>query len=157
MKKTAEIFRFDLQNRNNLEEWEQMDYASLVSGKPVQQGCLYHEILGQGYMVGVWDCKPFKDQMVPYSVDEYLLYLEGNLTMIMPDAAEVHIRSGDAFAIPKGLNCQWQKNDFIHKIVMILDGAVSDADNASLKRISVPDFELRQSKIGVDNKLLIEV
>ena len=32
---------------------------------------------------------------------------------------------------------------------MILDGAVSDADNASLKRISVPDFELRQSKNGV--------
>ena len=146
MKKTAEIVRFDLQDLNNLDEWEQMDYALLVSGEPVQRGRVYHEIAEQGYMVGVWDCTPFTDRMMPYSVDEYMLFLEGELTMIMPDATEVHIQSGDAFVIPKGFNCQWKQNGFVHKIFMIVDGSVLDANNASLKRISVPDFDLRNSK-----------
>ena len=56
MKKTAEIVCLDLQDLNNFEESEQMDYASLVSGEPIQQGRVYHEIAEQGYMVGVWDC-----------------------------------------------------------------------------------------------------
>ncbi len=38
MKKTVKIVRFDLQDLNNLEEWEQMDCASLASGEPVQRG-----------------------------------------------------------------------------------------------------------------------
>lgn len=97
-------------------------------------------------MVGVWDCTPFTDRMMPYSVDEYMLFLEGDLTIIMPDTTEVHIQSGDAFVIPKGFNCQWKQNGFVHKIFMFVDGAVLDANNASLKRISVPDFDLRNSK-----------
>ncbi len=66
--------------------------------------------------------------------------------MAMLDAAEVYLQLGDAFVIPKGLNYQWQQIDFVHKIFMIVDGAVPDAENASLKRISVPDLDLRQSK-----------
>ena len=49
-----------------------MDYASLVSGESVQRGRVYSEIAEQGYMVDVWDCTPFMDRMVPYSVYEYM-------------------------------------------------------------------------------------
>ena len=93
-----------------------MDYTSRVFCQAVQRGCGYHEITEHEYMVCVWACTPFADRMMPYSVDEYMPFLECNLTMIMPNAAEVHIRSGDAFVIPKGFKCQWQQNDFIHKI-----------------------------------------
>ena len=137
MEKTAEIVHFDLQDFNNLDEWEQMDYALLVSGEPVQRGRVYHENLEQGYMVGVWDCTPFTDRMMPYFIDGYMLSLESELTLIMPDATEVHIQSGDAFVIPKGFNCQWKQNSFVHKIFMIVDVALPDANNASLKRLSL--------------------
>lgn len=140
MTKTATIIRFDPDGPNGLEEWEQMDYASLVSGTPVQRGHLYHEIEDQGYMVGVWDCTAFTDQMMPYPVDEYMLFLEGELTMVMPDGTETQIKAGDAFIIPKGLKCQWKQNGFVLKIFMILDGPVPEADNASLRRITVPDL-----------------
>ena len=140
MTKTADIIRFDPNGPNGLEEWEQMDYASLVSGEPVQRGHLYHEIEDQGYMVGVWDCTAFTDQMMPYPVDEYMLFLEGDLTMVMPDGAEVQINSGDAFIIPKGLNCQWRQNGYVHKVFMILDGPVPEAENPSLHRVTVSDL-----------------
>ena len=140
MTKTADIIRFDPNGPNGLEEWEQMDYASLVSGEPVQRGHLYHEIEDQGYMVGVWDCTAFTDQMMPYPVDEYMLFLEGDLTMVMSDGAEVQINSGDAFIIPKGLNCQWRQNGYVHKVFMILDGPVPEAENPSLHRVTVSDL-----------------
>ena len=97
-------------------------------------------------MVGVWDSTPLTDRMMLYSVDEYTLFLEGDLSMIMLDATEVHIQSGDAVVIPKGFNCQWKQNGFLRKIFMTVDSVEPGANNASLKRISVPDFDLRQSK-----------
>jgi uncharacterized cupin superfamily protein len=140
MTKTASILRFDPNGPDGLEVWEQMDYASLVSGEPVQQGHLYHEVEDKGYMVGVWTCTAFTDQMMPYTVDEYMLFLEGNLTMVLPDGREIEIRAGDAFVIPRGFECQWKQTGFVHKIFMILDGPVPKADNASLRRITVPDL-----------------
>lgn len=140
MTKTATVIRFEHSGPNGLAEWDQMDYASLVSGTPVQRGHLYHEIPAQGFMVGVWDCTAFTEQMVPYPVDEYMLFLEGDLTMVMPDGTEVQINTGDAFIIPKGLTCQWKQTGFVHKVFMILDGPVPAADNPSLHRVTVPDL-----------------
>ena len=102
MTKTANILRCEPKSPGGLEEWEPMDCASLVSGTPVQRGHLYHEIEEQGYMVGTWDCTAFTDQMMPYAVDEFMLFLEGDLTMVLPDGEEIKIRAGDAFVIPKG-------------------------------------------------------
>ncbi|WP_428512561.1 cupin domain-containing protein [Roseovarius sp.] len=140
MTKTATILRFQPNGPDGLEEWEQMDYASLVSGQPVQHGHLYHEIESSGYMAGVWDCTAFTDQMMPYTVDEYMLFLDGELTMVLPDGTEIEIRKGDAFIIPKGFECQWKQPGFVQKIFMILDGPVPKADNTSLQRITVPDL-----------------
>lgn len=139
MTRTANILRIAPDGPDGLEEWEQMDPASLVSGTPVQHGHLYHEMPEAGYMVGVWDCTAFTDRMMPYSVDEYMLFLAGTLTLVLPDGTEVEIRAGDAFVIPKGFECQWKQTGFVHKIFMILDGPVPQAANASLHRITVPD------------------
>lgn len=140
MTRTATIIRFDPQGPDGLETWEEMNYASLVSGKPVQRGHIYHETEAQGYLAGVWDCTAFTDQMMPYPVDEYMLFLKGDLSMVLPDGQEIEIRAGDAFVIPKGFMCQWKQPGTVHKIFMILDGPVPDAENASLKRITVPDL-----------------
>ena len=140
MTKTANILRFDPNGPSGLQEWEQMDYAALVSGEPVQRGHLYHEIEAEGYMAGVWDCTAFTDQMMPYPVDEYMLLLQGSVTMVLPDGAAVEIKAGDAFVIPKGFMCQWKQPELVLKYFMILDGPTPAAQNASLQRITVPDL-----------------
>ena len=48
-------------------------------------------------MVGVWVCMPFTDGMMLCSLDAYMLFLEGELSMIMLDGSERHIHSGEAF------------------------------------------------------------
>jgi len=140
MTKTANILRFDPNGPGGLEEWEQMDYATLVSGEPVQRGHLYHEVADQGYMAGVWDCTAFTDQMMPYPVDEYMLLLKGSVIMALPDGTEITIKAGEAFVIPKGFVCQWKQPELVLKYFMILDGPTPEAENVSLQRITVPDL-----------------
>ena len=91
-------------------------------------------------MVGIWDCTAFTDQMMPYTVDEYMFFLEGELTMLLPNGTEIEIKAGDAFIIPKGFECQWKQTGFVRKIFMILDGEVPNAGNASLKRLRCKTF-----------------
>ncbi|MEO0752686.1 MAG: cupin domain-containing protein [Pseudomonadota bacterium] len=123
-----------------LERWEEMDPTELLSGAPVQHGHTYHEIEAQGYITGVWDCTAFTGHPEAYDVDEYMYLLEGTLIMRMPDGAEIHLKAGDAFIIPKGLKCQWDQPGYLRKFFMILDGPVPEAGaNPSLTRITVPD------------------
>ncbi|MEM6587763.1 MAG: cupin domain-containing protein [Pseudomonadota bacterium] len=123
-----------------MERWEEMDPSGLLSGEPVQHGHTYHEIEAEGYLAGVWDCTAFVDHMGNYSVDEFMYLLEGTLIMRMPDGEEIHLKAGDAFVIPKGLECQWEQPGTIRKFFMILDGpALETACNPALTRITVPD------------------
>jgi uncharacterized cupin superfamily protein len=139
MTKTATILRFDPNGPNGLTEWAAMNPADLVSGAPVQRH-RYHGIPDKGFEVGVWECTAFTDHMMPYAVDEFMLFLEGKLTMVLPNRTEVEIKAGDAFVIPKGFTCQWKQEGIVHKLFMILDGPVPEAANPSLMRITVPDL-----------------
>lgn len=143
MTKTATILRIehDGPGGKGLEEWEAMNPDDLVSGTPVQRGHIYHEIPAEGYLAGVWDCTGFTAPMGPYGEDEFMFFLDGTLTLGMPDGTDVEIAPGDAFIIPKGLDCQWKQPGFVHKIFMILDGPVpEEGANPSLPRITLPDL-----------------
>ena len=138
--------------RIGLQEWETMDPKSLVSGNPMQRGHIYHEHPNMGYMTGVWDCTEFVDQMGPYQVDEFMLFLEGELFLDLPDGKTIHIKAGDAFVIPKGFVCQWRQPGYVRKIFMIVDGDIPQAENPSLERITVINLEKQNSNFDISNK-----
>ena len=135
-----------------LQEWETMDPKSLVSGNPMQRGHIYHEHPNIGYMAGVWDCTEFVDQMGPYQVDEFMLFLEGELFLDLPDGKTVHIKAGDAFVIPKGFVCQWRQPGYVRKIFMIVDGDIPQAENPSLERITVINWENQNTNFDISKK-----
>lgn len=117
--------------------WPEMNPADLAAGEPVQMGHLYDEDAREDYSAGVWDCTAFDDKPGPYTVDEFMLLLEGTVVMVMSDGEEVTVSAGEAFVIPKGLECQWKMPETVRKIFMILDGAAPGvAQNASLSRIT---------------------
>ncbi len=117
--------------------WPEMNPADLAAGAPVQKGHLYDEDAGEDYSAGVWDCTAFDDKPGPYSVDEFMLLLEGTVVMVMPEGEEVVVSAGEAFVIPKGFECQWKMPETVRKIFMILDGAApGTANNPSLSRIT---------------------
>lgn len=145
MTETAIIKRFAENGPEGigLAEWDRIDPANLVSGEPVQRGHIYHDDAAAGYLVGVWDCTAQTEKMGPYAVDEFMLLLEGELVMGLPDGSEITVKAGQSFVIPKGFECQWRQTGYLRKFFMILDGPVSKAaENPSLHRIVVPDLKI---------------
>lgn len=134
-----------------LTDWPAMNAADLVSGEPVQRGHLNDEDEPTDYSVGLWECTAFVDKPGPYPVDEFMFLLEGCVEMVMPDGSTIKVNAGEAFIIPKGLECQWKMPTTVRKIFMILDGAAPDAsDNASLHRITVPSLRARENATTAD-------
>ena len=136
---TEPLFRIEPEGPggSGLTAWDPIDPAKIESGTPVQHGHLYDEDADLGYTAGVWHCTEFVDLAGPYPVDEFMLVLEGTVVMAMPDGSAVTIRAGDAFVIPKGLDCQWRMPEAVRKIFMILDRPeVEGAANPSLSRVT---------------------
>ncbi|MEM7177889.1 MAG: cupin domain-containing protein [Pseudomonadota bacterium] len=133
-----------------LADWEEIDSAGLVSGTPLQRGHIYHQESGRGYLSGIWDCTAFTSKCAPYPDDELMILLEGELTLKTPDGAETRLKAGDAFVIPKGLECQWIQPGYLRKVFMILSEPIAEETaNPSLNRITVPDLSLPSDPDGV--------
>lgn len=139
----GEVFRIDSDGPAGigLTEWDALDPATLASGTPVQRGYFYESDDAQGYCAGVWDCTAYDDAPGPYPVDEYMFLLEGNVIMELPDGSATMIRAGEAFVLPRGLNCQWKMPGYVRKIFMIVEGAGGAASaNPSLTRVTKPSL-----------------
>lgn len=120
-----------------LVEWDPILPETIESGEPVQRGHLYINEESLGLMAGVWDCTAFTGKMEPYDVNEFMFILEGSVTMVLPDGSEETINAGEAFAIPKGLVCQWKQPGYVRKYFVIFDdasGMMADADKLKIHR-----------------------
>lgn len=118
-----EIVRFEPNGPagKGLETWEEIDPATLMAGTPVQRGHVYHELPEAGYLAGVWDCTAMTSKVEPYPVNEFMLLLEGSVTIAVEDGEEVAIRAGEAFVIPQGLRCSWRQSGSVRKYFVIFD------------------------------------
>jgi uncharacterized cupin superfamily protein len=132
-----------------LTPWPEIPATVLAAGKPVQRGHYYLEDKARGLTAGVWDCTAMTEKGGPYSVNEFMILLEGEVTIIEPPknvpsplvgeggapsgragegAAQAEPRSttfraGESFIIPKGLPCQWHQDGYVRKFFVIFDDA----------------------------------
>lgn len=106
-----------------LETWPPIPATDLVAGTPVQRGHTYLDDKAHGLSVGVWDCTAFTAKAGPYSVNEYMILLEGSVTIIDKAGKETVIKAGESFLIPKGLYCQWKQTGYVRKFFVIFDDA----------------------------------
>ncbi len=104
-----------------LETWEQIPADALTAGEPVQTGHNYFTDETGTLTTGVWACTPMTTRMAPYDVNEYMLVLEGSVTMIHEDGTEKTIRAGESFVVPKGTPCVWKQTGDIRKFYVIHD------------------------------------
>jgi len=119
-----------------LQRWDDIPAADLESGTPVQNGHFYVNDEANGLTAGVWDCTAMTTVMAPYSVNEFMILLEGEVTMIEASGRETTVRAGESFIIPKGLVCQWKQPGYLKKFFVIFDDK-SGADPAR-----VADFKV---------------
>lgn len=125
------VIKFTENGTNNagLAAMAEIPASELVAGKPVQRGIEYFHDAGIGLTAGVWDCTAFTTKMGPYPVNEFMIVLEGGVTMVEANGSETTVSAGEGFVIPKGLVCQWKQTGYMKKYYVIFDDA-SGADPA---------------------------
>ncbi len=113
--------------------WPEIPPAGLAAGKPVHRGHYYLEDKARGLTAGVWDCTAMTEKFGPYPVNEYMIVLEGEVTIIEKDRRTT-IKAGENFIIPKGLPCQWHQDGYMRKFFVIFDdpSGMVPADPAAL-------------------------
>ena len=132
-----------------LAEWDPLDPASLEAGNPVQRGHTYHQDESLGYSAGVWDCTANTGKFEPYAVHEFMFVLEGSVTMVLEDGAEITVNAGEPFVIPKGLPCQWKQLGYIRKYFVIFeDPGAPAADDVASQGITLPRLAGDMEKAG---------
>lgn len=138
----AHIIRFEPQGPagSGLERWPDIPEGELTAGAPVQRGHMYLDDKALGLSAGVWDCTAMTTKPGPYSVNEFMILLEGAVTIVDAKGGETTVRAGESFIIPKGLVCSWKQTGYVRKFFVIFDDAsgLAAPDPAAL-RVLRPD------------------
>ena len=96
----------------------------IASGTPEQRGVEVFSAPEDGLTVGLWSCTPYVTAPGPYPVDEYMILLEGMVTIRLPDGRSETVRAGESFFIPKGLDCVWDQPETVRKVYVIFENGV---------------------------------
>ncbi len=124
---------------HGLQAGDAIDPSQLDAGEPVQHVHNYFTDETGQLTAGVWTCTPITERIGPYSVNEFMLVLEGSVTIVDQNGHEETMRAGEAFIIPKGMPCIWKQTEFIRKFYVIFDDpsgeAIADPDALKVIRI----------------------
>ena len=144
------IARFDpLGPEGKLQRLKDFTASVLETDQPIQRGHLYIDDIDHGFSAGVWDCTPFTTTLRPYPFNEFMLILEGSVTIVEPGGRETVIHAGETFIIPKGLNCQWKQTGYLRKYYAIFDGVPGQQPaNCAALRVVRPDPEGDQQDVA---------
>ena len=140
-----------------LEDWGPIEAKGLVSGTPKQRGHMVLDDKEHGLSAGVWDCTAFTGKPGPYSVNEFMLLLEGSVTIVDAKGGETVIKAGESFILPKGLVCQWKQTGYVRKFFVIFDDAsgMKAKDPKKLKVIKPDPKAKLDAAGGPDPKLVV--
>ena len=114
---------------------------NLITEPPVHSSHLYVNDEERGIKIGVWECTPHSSKMQPFAVNEFMILLEGSVTVLEQDGKATTVQAGEAFVVPKGVVCQWRQSEPVRKYFAILGGgpgAAPNDGNAVAKASSIP-------------------
>ncbi|MBL8710459.1 MAG: DUF861 domain-containing protein [Rhodospirillaceae bacterium] len=133
---------------DRLQRWPDIPASELESGSPVQRGLEYFGDQKLGLTSGIWDCTPMVTHMGPYPVHEFMIVLEGSVTIRDAGGRDTTISAGESFILPKGFVCQWRQSEYMKKFYVIFDdpSGTAAADPGALRILKLDaDHDLRPS------------
>ncbi len=104
-----------------LQPWDPIPRESLISGDPVQSGHVYHSDDTGQLTSGVWHCTPMVAKPGPYDVNEFMLVLDGAITLVYGNGNEETFSAGECFVIPKGTPLSWKQTGDVLKYWVIFE------------------------------------
>ncbi|MEE8365726.1 MAG: cupin domain-containing protein [Gammaproteobacteria bacterium] len=108
-----------------LQTWEPIPREIIASGDPVQRGHQYFGTESERVTSGVWDCTTHALKREPYEVDEFMIVLEGSISIEDKYGHTETFRAGERFIIPKGTDCVWKQSEYARKYYFIHDNPSS--------------------------------
>lgn len=114
---TFHHFRAD--GEGGLEDWGPMSAADLEWGEGLQSGYLWLDDAANGVMAGIWAATPFVGKMGPWSTNEFMIVLTGEVTVVHESGDKLTVTAGECFFIPKGTRCSWQQSGNLSKYFLI--------------------------------------
>jgi len=105
--------------------WQQfpdiaLDHAELLDGTPVGLDHTYYSRPDRGVKSGIWRCGPYTECYDDYPVDEFMIVLEGEVTLEADGFSETYAK-GDAFLVPKGFRGVWKQTMPMLKFYVIVE------------------------------------
>jgi uncharacterized cupin superfamily protein len=136
---------------------DEPDPADYQSSLPVLNAYSYYEDKDLGLYVGVWDSTASQEVFLPYSMDEFMWLIEGQVAMVDENDDETIVKAGEAFVIPKGLPCSWKLEGYLKKFYMIYDAPNSTIPKApTATRIVIPQADAPLERMKTTDPLVIK-
>lgn len=70
---------------------------------------------------GVWEAEPYTSGPHKTKYSEFMLLLEGSVTLVGKDGREETFRKGDALLVPRGAEFTWKQTEKVRKYWVIFD------------------------------------
>ena len=118
----------------------------LETEPPVHSSHLYVNDEDRGIKIGVWECTPHTSKMLPFPVNEFMILLEGSVTMLEQDGKSTTVQAGEAFVVPKGVVCQWKQAEPVRKFFAIQGGGPDQSRGRSGQPRSVTKTSSRETQ-----------
>ncbi|MFN4141396.1 cupin domain-containing protein [Aestuariivirga sp.] len=99
---------------------EPLEHAELLKGTPVGLDHAYFTRPEAGLRAGIWRSGPYTERYDGYPVDEFMVVLDGEVTLESDDGFRDTYRKGDAFLLPKGFRGVWHQPVAMLKYYVII-------------------------------------
>ena len=91
---------------------------------PVQNGYRSIDDPGYGVVMSVFDSTPCTSKMLPFFQHEFMMVLDGSVTIIEPDGRETTVSAGGCFIFPRGCVRQWKQTEYFRKYAVGFNDAL---------------------------------
>ena len=103
------------------EKLESTDPFVIKGEQPVQHDSNAFTNDAENLFVGMWDSTAFESEMLPFPCHEFVLLLEGEITITEEDGTVNVFTAGDVFMVPKGTVCSWKITGYVNKFYCMVD------------------------------------
>lgn len=138
-----------------LEYWEPVLADPAAGPLPIQRGATYFTDDAAGYSTGVWESTAFVGVMAPYPVHEFMIVLEGEVTIVHKSGERTIVSAGKSFFLPKGLECQWRQDGVVRKYFAVFENGNDILSHDACPSLIVDGFaELPSIEVNPSDPLL---
>jgi uncharacterized cupin superfamily protein len=114
-----------------------------------------------GLNAGVWTTTAMHKVFAPFSGDELMCVLEGQLDMVDADGKTTHVNKGDTFYIGNGARTSWKQTGFLRKFYIAYENPnaktpASAPVDGGVKVLSAKKLETSKGKMETTDPFVIK-